>query len=162
MRVISSAQTSAHAHAEAEKANVFPEDIDQFGLLPIQRQPRLFASARSFPIGLRVIVAARLLLGLLTFRGSLDAVHFHCGLPVQSVAYSPPRLAARQLARFSVANSLIRPTGLSPALSPASLACTIKGRWGGRRRPTGVGTSSRWRRREPSRRTFRSRSGRRR
>ena len=45
-------------------------------------------------------------------------VHLHCGLPVRLHACSPPRLTATQLARSSVLNRLIAPTGLPPALYP--------------------------------------------
>ena len=44
------------------------------------RVPR--ASPVPFPSAFAGVVAARLLLRLESFRGSLDAVHFHCGLPV--------------------------------------------------------------------------------
>ncbi len=47
-------------------------------------------------------------------------VHLNYDLPVRFRACSPPRLAATQLARSAVLNRLIAPTGLSPALTPAS------------------------------------------
>ena len=49
-------------------------------------------------------------------------VHVYYDLPVRLHACSPPRLAATQLARSAVLNRLIAPTGLSPALTPASRA----------------------------------------
>ena len=49
-------------------------------------------------------------------------VHMDYDLPVRFRACSPPRLAATQLARSAVLNRLIAPTGLSPALTPASRA----------------------------------------
>jgi hypothetical protein len=57
-----------------------------------------------------------------SFEAHLCGSCVHYGLPVRLHACSPPRLAATQLARSSVLNRLIAPTGLSPALTPASRA----------------------------------------
>ena len=79
-----------------------------------------------FPSVFAVIVAARLLLWLSDFSG-LNGCGSLSLRPACSIrCLLPPRLAATQLARFSVANSSIRPTGLSPALLPAPLACTTR------------------------------------
>src|ERR1700760_4577508 len=56
------------------------------------------------------------------FEAHLCGSYVHCDLPVRLHACSPPRLAATQLARSAVLNRLIAPTGLSPALTPASRA----------------------------------------
>jgi hypothetical protein len=57
-----------------------------------------------------------------SFEAHLCGSCVHYDLPVRLHACSPPRLAATQLARSSVLNRLIAPTGLSPALTPASRA----------------------------------------
>src|SRR6266498_5583768 len=56
------------------------------------------------------------------FEAHLGGSCVHCDLPVRLHACSPPRLTATQLARSSVLNRLIAPTGLSPALRRASRA----------------------------------------
>src|SRR6266511_6236019 len=56
------------------------------------------------------------------FEAHLGGSCVHCDLPVRLHACSPPRLTASQLARSSVLNRLIAPTGLSPALRRASRA----------------------------------------
>ncbi len=53
------------------------------------------------------------------FEAHLCGSYVHCDLLVRLHACSPPRLAATQLARSSVLNRLIAPTGLSPALRRA-------------------------------------------
>src|SRR5271156_6150172 len=57
-----------------------------------------------------------------SFEAHLCGSYVHCDLPVRLHTCSPPRLAATQLVRSSVLNRLIAPTGLSPALTPASRA----------------------------------------
>src|SRR5882757_3954525 len=56
------------------------------------------------------------------FEAHLCGSCVHYDLPVRLHACSPPRLTATQLARSAVLNRLIAPTGLSPALTPASRA----------------------------------------
>jgi len=76
------------------------------------RVPTLRPSPKSEGLGCRE----------LSFEAHLCGSSVHCDLPVRLHACSPPRLAATQLARSAVRNRLIAPTGLSPALTPASRA----------------------------------------
>src|SRR5215204_3596626 len=84
------------------------------GLHPIKR-----GSAAGSRISRLILLAHR---PATRFPSASSMVHVSYDLPVRLHACSPPRLAATQLARSAVLNRLTAPTGLSPALTPASRA----------------------------------------